>query len=632
MIDSSQRTQERRRLVIFACFLGLCAAALIVKLVQLMVVVPAREGEQTLVLPDVERGAILDRQGRILAITTKEQTVSAWVPSITSPAESAELLSRALGMDAAEIKDNWRKHPGYALVKRKAAPAEADAVRALKAEGKLAGIRLEDEYGRAYPEGRLASHVVGYVGVDNVAWDGIEYTLNDDLAPQPVGTEHETVFGNQVFLTIDVNAQYIVEKAARQAMEATRADSLMILAMDARSGEILAYSSLPDFDPNEFQKESPQVDRNSLVNRPVALAYEPGSVFKIFTISSLLELGAITPESHFFCPGYYEKKLRDGSVIRISCIREHGDVTPQKILQYSCNAGAAYASETANPESFSQMLVRYGFGKPTGIPLLGETAGLLRKPSTWSARSKPTIAIGQEVSVSAVQVLAAATALANGGVLLKPAIVKKIVSADGRTIKEFGREPLWEVISPNTAREVLQMMETATSAEGTARRAAIPGLRISAKTGTAQVLNTATGKYSESDFIASMIGIFPTDDPRLILYVVIQNPKGESYLGSTIAAPVFRQAAVGLADYLGIPREGSNVASHPGEIEVRLSKKIEISSVMPDLMGTPKKLLLPLLVRDDISVTITGSGYVVRQEPPAGTKIEKGSKIVLELQ
>jgi cell division protein FtsI (penicillin-binding protein 3) len=632
LIDPRQRTQEGKRLVFIAVFLGLCAVALVVKLVQLMIVTPAREGEQALVLPDVERGAILDRHGRILAITTKQQTVSAWVPGITAPEETAGLLAGILGMNASGLRENWKKHPGYALVKRKVSAKEAEDVRALKNQGKLAGIRLDDEYGRSYPEGRLASHAIGYVGVDNVAWDGIEYTLNDDLAPQPVGTENDTVFGNQVFLTLDVNAEFIVEKVARQAMQVTKADSLMILAMEARTGEILAYSSLPDFDPNEFQNDSPQVDRNSLSDRPVAFAYEPGSVFKIFTISSLLDMGAITPESHFFCPGYYEQKLRDGSTIRIRCIRAHGDVTPQKILQFSCNAGAAYASDTANKESFSQKLVRFGFGKQTGIPLNGETAGLLSKASEWSGRSKPTIAMGQEVSVSAVQVLAAATAIANDGVLLKPVIVKKIVSPDGKTIKEFGREPLWEAISAATAREVLAMMETATDEAGTARRAAIPGLRISAKTGTAQVLNQSTGKYSENDFIASMIGIFPTDDPQLIIYVVIQNPRGESYYGSTIAAPVFHDAAVGLADYLGIPRKGSNITAGPAEIQVKLPKTIEVSSRMPDLRGTPKKLLLPLLLRDDITVEITGSGYVVAQDPPPGTLIEKGATIILELQ
>jgi cell division protein FtsI (penicillin-binding protein 3) len=629
---AGERGKERRRLFVFGCVLALCAIGLIVKLIQLMLVIPAQESEKSLVLPDVERGAILDRQGRIFAITTKQKTVSSWIPSLTDAEETADLLSKALDIPKETIKDNLATHPGYTIIKRRASAAEAEAVSALKAQGKLQGIRLEDEYGRSYPEGRLACHAVGYVGMDNVPWDGIEYTLNEDLSPQTVGTEQDTVFGNQVFLTIDVNAQYIVDTIGREAMASTRADSITILVMDARTGEILSYSSMPDFDPNEFQRESPSVDKNALMNRPVAMAYEPGSVFKIFTISSMLDLGAITEESHFTCNGYYEKELSDGTDIKINCVGVHGDVTPQQILKYSCNAGAAYASDSVDSDALYQKLVRYGFGKATGIPLLGETTGLLRKPALWTERSKATIAFGQEVSVSALQIVTAATALTNGGVLLKPFLIRKIVSPDGKTIKEFSREPLWEVVSAATARRVLDMMETATESGGTARRAAVPGLRIAAKTGTAQVFTQATGTYSESDFVASTIGIFPAEDPRLIAYVVIQNPKGESYLGSTIAAPVLRDVIMGLSDYLGIPRQGTSTMAHSGEIEVKLPKSIEIGSVMPDLTGTAKKLLLPLLLRDDITVTIEGSGYVERQSPPPGTKIEKGMKIVLELE
>jgi cell division protein FtsI (penicillin-binding protein 3) len=632
VIDARGRARARKRLLVFAGILGVIALVLVAKLVQLMLVIPAREGGEALVLPQVERGPILDRQGRLLAVTTQAKTVSTWSPALSAPEESAELLSSALGMPAADIREIWSRHPGYAIVKRKVSEAEAESVRALKDQGRLQGVRLEDEFGRFYPEGRLASHVVGYVGVDNVPWDGIEYTFNNELAPQPVGTDTDTVFGNQVSLTLDVNIQYLVEKTAREALGTTKADSLIILVMDARSGEILGYSSLPDFDPNEFQRGSPRADAASLVNRPMAAAYEPGSVFKIFSIASLLDLGTITPDSHFTCPGYYEKKLRDGTVIRINCIREHGTVTPQLILKYSCNAGAGYASDTAEADAFAQMLVRFGFGKPTGLPLLGETPGLLRKPGQWSARSKATIAMGQELSASALQVVTAATAIANGGVLLRPQIVLRVVSPEGKVVKEFGREPLWEVVSPASAREVLDMMETATGEGGTARRAAVPGLRISAKTGTAQVTSRDTGKYSEKDFVASLLGIFPTDDPRLIVYVVIQNPRGESYFGSTIAAPVFHDVAVGLADYLGIPRKGTEVVTHSGSMRVTLPKKVAVTDVMPDLRGTPKRLLLPLLLRDDITVKIQGSGSVVRQQPAPGARLTKGALIILELE
>ncbi|HUI71395.1 MAG TPA: penicillin-binding protein [Spirochaetia bacterium] len=631
MTDRPEKTRSTRRLFIFAGVLGLAAIALFVQLVRLTVLVPAREGTDTLVLPQVERGAILDRDGKILAVTTRQRRVSVWVPGLTNAQESASLLAPILGMDRSALLDTWSRHEGYVVVKRRVPPEQTQQILGLKSQGKLAGIRVEDDFGRFYPQGRLASHVVGYVGLDNIPWDGIEYTFNDDLAPQPVGTDPDTIFGSQVFLTIDSDLEYQVEKIARAAFEANKPDSLSILVMDSRSGEILAYSSLPDFDPNEFQNDSPQVDRASLVNWPVAVSYEPGSTFKVFSLSSMLALGAITPESHFFTPGFYVKRLPNGDTIRIGDVGKNGDLTPREIIEYSSNSGAAYASDQVDKESLYQMLTRFGFGKPTGLPLLGETGGLLRKPSLWSARSKPTVTIGQEISVSAVQMLQAATAIANGGVLLKPLIVEKIVSPEGKVVREFGREPLWEVVSPQVASEMLDFMEAATSPAGTARRAAIPGIRISAKTGTAQVA-TASGGYSPDDFIASMLGILPTDDPRLIIYVVMQNPRGQSYYGSTIAGPIFHDVALAAIDILGIPREGTRAVKAPSDVSVTIPRQAEVSSVMPDLMGMPKRLLLPLLLRKDISVSIRGSGFVAKQDPPAGTPIRPGMKITLELK
>ena len=653
--DRSETARARRRLFIFASLLGVIALALIVQLVRLTLVLPSREGDEALVLPEVQRGSILDRQGRILAVTTRLQRVSVWTPSVTDAEETASELGRVLGMEPALVLDTVRRRDGYAVIKRRITPEEAAAIQKLKSDGKLVGVRLENDFSRFYPQGRLASHIVGYVGADNVPLDGVEYTFNDELAPQPVGTDAEPVYGDQVFLTIDLDMQYAVDRVARAAMEANRADALTILVMDARTGELLAYTALPDFDPNEFQKDSPQIDPASLVNRPVTAAYEPGSVFKIFSLSSMLDQHVITPNDQFPGYGFYEKKLQNGETIRIRDIAAHGDLTPQQIIEFSSNAGAAYASDRIDSDSLYRMLTRFGFGKPTGVPLQGETAGLLRPVSQWSARSKPTITIGQEIAVSAMQVMAAASAITNGGVLLKPLLIKKIVSPQGTVVKEFGREPLWEVISVESARTMLSWMESATLPAGTAHRAAIEGARISAKTGTAQVTDPRTGAYSASDFSASMIGIFPTDDPRLIVYVVVQNPRGQSYYGSQIAAPIFREVAVSLMDKLGIPRAGTSMASPkadsaspkadsaspqadsaPPKADSAVSRPsgtgMEIGSAMPDLRGNPKKLLLPLLLRKNLAVTINGSGYVVTQDPPPGTRIQEGMKIDLELR
>ena len=234
--------------------------------------------------------------------------------------------------------------------------------------------------------------------------------------------------------------------------------------------------------------------------------------------------------------------------------------------------------------------------------------------------------------MSALQVAAAAVAIADGGTLLEPEVVARIVAPDGRVVKSYGRKPLWDAVSAGTARQVLQMMESATGEGGTARRAAIDGLRISAKTGTAQVTDPATGAYSKTDFIASLLGIFPTDRPEVVVYVVIQNPRGESYFGSTIAAPVFRDVALELVDALGIPRAGESTLPRVGATVAAAPAAAEIGATMPDLTGMAKRLLLPLLARDDLEVVLRGSGSVVRQDPPPGAPVTPGMRIVLELE
>jgi cell division protein FtsI (penicillin-binding protein 3) len=285
-----------------------------------------------------------------------------------------------------------------------------------------------------------------------------------------------------------------------------------------------------------------------------------------------------------------------------------------------------------NPEDFYRILQAFGFGRPTGLPLPGESAGILSAPARWSLRTKATIAFGQEISVSALQMLQAATAIANGGLMLTPHIVRKIVSASGEPVKEFNREPVREVLSPETARAVLDMMAAATEEGGTARRGRVEGVRISAKTGTAQVLDPATSTYSQSNFIASFLGIFPTEDPRLIVYVVINNPKGDAYYGSQIAAPVFRGVAEDLIDYLGIRRSGDAVVEQPGSVRVRLPPPLRLGEAMPDLTGTPKRLLLPLLADGRLQVRIQGDGYVAAQDPAPGTVLQPGTIITLRLQ
>jgi cell division protein FtsI (penicillin-binding protein 3) len=575
----------------------------------------------------VERGPILDRNGRILAIQNRLANVSAWLPNVKDAEATSRLLAPILGMPESEIHAKLTgSGPNYVTLKRKISPSESAAIEALKAQGSLGGISLEPSSGRSYPGKTLASHAVGFAGTDNIGLSGIEYTMNGYLAPVPDdAAAADVVYGNQVYLTLDVNIQHFAERTVARLVEEHQADSAMLLVMKADTGEILGYASTPDYDPNTFYV----FDDSHRKNRPISLLYEPGSVFKIFSLGAFMQAGGITEHSTFLCNGEYTNEYLDEP---IKCLGAHGYVTPVDILKYSCNAGAAYASETVTSETFYSVLRQFGFGGQTGIELNGEEYGILRNPSQWSMRSKPSISMGQEIAVTAVQVAAAATVYANDGVLLRPHIVKRIVSPDGTVLRENGREAVRRVLSPEVAGSVLEMMTAVAETGGTGYRAGIEGLSISMKTGTAELFDHAAGKYSDDEFIASSLAIFPTDDPQLIVYVVIESPRGQRRYGGQIAAPVIKEAAEFLLPYLDVPFPGNRVVTHSGRVTVRVPPEIRLGSTVPDFTGYPKRSLLPLFERTDLTVKITGDGYVTRQNPAAGTPVTEGMTITLELE
>ncbi len=617
---------QKSRFVFFASVTGVFILLILLRYLQIMVLDPPRQPLYSSTRATIERGPILDRNGRILAIQTRLNSVTAWIPTLGDKEKTAEILAGELGLDKKSLLEKFNTHSGFLYIKRKITPTESKRIEKLINEGKLQGIALEPEYGRNYPEKQLAAHITGFTGIDNIGLDGLELTYNDILSPKPPG-EKGIIYGNQLFLTIDITVQYITEKLAREAFRKYNADSVIILVMDAKSGEFLSYTSIPEFDPNNFTSAT----ASEKENRPVTWAYEPGSVFKIFSLSSMMEIGGITQNSHFYCDGRYEKKFPDETVV-INCLGVHGDVTPQTIIQYSCNSGAAYASDTVSVLDFYLKLTDFGFGSKTGLPFPGETAGILKKPEQWSGRTKPTIAIGQEISVSAVQMITAATVLSNGGTLLRPHIVKKIVSPEGKLITEFHRTPVRNVIGPSVARAILNDMETATLPTGTARRLKIKGLRISAKTGTAQKIDPKTGKYSKDAFVASTMAIFPTQDPRVIIYAVIDHPRGPEYYGGRIVAPMVRELAEEIIPVLGIPKETDTVIKHPGVVKIKLPEKLILGDKLPDLTGLSKRQLLPLFSLEGITVEISGEGWVVSQSPAPGTPIKKGMVVKLKLR
>lgn len=615
---------NRRRYKIAFALLSMLVILVFVQFASLMLTaVPAEEAATRSSLAP-ERGAIYDRHGRVLALQTELDTVTAWTPHIRDPHTTASTLADILDLHEAELIERILGSSGFLIIKRTITPTESERLRGLISQGRLPGIRLEPDTGRSYPERHLASHLIGYVGVDNVGLNGIEYSYNNYLLSPPTdGAAGNS--GNRIYLTIDLAIQSEFERMAQRALEDNRADSVVLLAADARTGEYFAYTSLPNYDPNNFDRYSAEDRRN----RPVSMVYEPGSVFKVFSVASFIELGGLDPSDRFQTAGGYRSP--DGS-FTLRDVGNYGLLDAEGIIKYSSNVAAAYASERVQDDAFYHMIRRFGFGSPTGIGLNGEERGLLREPARWSLRSKQTISIGQEIGVTANQIVAAATALANEGVLLKPHVVARIVSPDGRTLHEFGREPVREVVSPRTARTLLDYMRASTEGAGTARRIRIDGVDIAAKTGTAEVYDSSIGSYSPEAFIASTLAILPAHDPTIILYAVIVHPRGESIYGSRIAVPLVREATEFLIPYLGIPTSRDQIARHGGRIAVSSPRLPQLEDTVPDYSGLPKRTLLPLLQRDDVVVDIRGSGWVVRQSPPPGTAAEPGMVLRLDLE
>ncbi len=600
--------------------------ALFVLIAAAAVAVVARYGSIMLGGPQVaaavppqrsERGPILDRNGRILAIQTELETVWAWRPEVQDPERTATELSPLIGVSETELRNRLTGPTGSATLKRAISPAESEAIRAARGAGLLQGVRLRPDYGRSYPEQESLAAALGFVGDDGYGLAGIEYTMEPWLSPGPEGG-----YGNQVFLTVDMSIQHEAERLARRAFEEHQADSVMLLVLDSRSGGVLGYASVPGYDPNQFAEYPERARRN----RPISDVYEPGSVFKVFSMAGFHHLGTLDADTTFNTTGLYERTtppIRD--------LANYGTIDFTGIIRFSSNVGAAMASEQVTERAFYNMLRLFGFAERTGIDMNGEEAGLLARPENWSGRTKPTLAIGQEIAVTALQLASAATVFANSGVLIKPNIVDKIVSPSGRIVQNYGRTPVREVVSPATAHQTLLAMEQAVVA-GTARRLAYEGLRIAAKTGTAEKIDPRTGRYSAEAFVASTLAILPVDDPSLVIYMAIDHPKAGEFYGGRIVTPVIREFLDFLVPYLGIPLAGDRTIAHPGRITVTPVRLPAIAETVPDFAGLPKRSLLPLLELEDIDVRIDGFGWVVRQRPAPGTLIQPGTTIYLELE
>ena len=621
--------KTRKAFFIFAlAFIALCG--IIGRYFQIMVLSP-RDESASQKNYRVERGPILDRNGVVLAIQTRLFRVSGWRPTLKNPDYVAKKLSEILEIPEEEIKAKFEKKGGDLIqLARKVSFEAAEKIQDLLKSGEISGIRVDNDYGRLYPEKELASHLIGFAGEDNKGLDGIELQMDKYL--YPAGNQDAisgVVYGNQVYLTIDVNIQNFAQQASMDVMEQYEPlDGVITLVADAKTGEILAYVSMPELDLNNYTKY--RADDPIKRNKPVIYTYEPGSVFKVFSISSFMHIpNGITAESRFFCNGFYTNVIGNP----IKCTGKHGDIDTGDIIKYSCNPGTCTASESVSPDEFYFMIKQFGFGEPSGVELPGEEKGNVRPPAKWSDRSKPTMAMGQEVQVNAMQIIKAATAISNHGIMLTPHVIKKVVDATGHLVFENEKQTVMEVVSQKVADEMLLMMERASVDRGTARRHNVGGIRMSMKTGTAQVYDEVIKKYSDEKFTASCIAIFPTEDPQYIIYNVVFHPmKGGITTGAGIAVPAVGKLANDIISYKGMARKGDTVLGFDGSIEGAQEKNYSVIDVIPDFTGASKKHLLPLFKDDRFNLIIKGEGWVVKQSPEPGTPVEPGMTLEFELQ
>ncbi|GBD20311.1 Stage V sporulation protein D [bacterium HR28] len=505
------------------------------------------------------RGDILDARGRVLATDIPADRVSAIVRQVEDPHRTAQLLAPLIGRSAEDIEAALTQ-PGreWVVLQRQLDPEVSAQIRALE----LPGIVLDPEPKRAYPMGDFASQVLGFVNWEYRGAYGLEAAYDSvvggipgqlvgerDLAGNVIALGQSSwnppKDGATLVLTIDSAVQYIAESVLDRTIQEQRAAGGTIIVMDVRTGAILAMANRPSFDPNRFTAVS---DPALFVNPSVSATYEPGSTFKVITMALGLDAGVVTPQT--VVDGGAYRELPDGTRIYNALLQEFGPETMTEVLIHSSNVGAMEVVDRLGPERFYDGVERFGFGQPTGVDLPGEVEGIVNRPGTagWSLTTFYTNAFGQGIAVTPLQLVTAVSAIANGGVLMRPYIVQEI--RDGQRIQVTQPTPVRRVIREETARTLSEMLAEVMDSYSTRFR--IPGYRIAAKTGTAEIPGPHGYERGEGATIASVIGYGPVENPRFCVLVKIDRPKGSPW-GERAAGPAFAEVFRQLLLLYGIP-------------------------------------------------------------------------------
>ncbi|MCF8091889.1 MAG: penicillin-binding protein 2 [Desulfotignum sp.] len=539
-----------------------------------------------------ERGQILDRHWNKLGTTLDAMTVTADPLRIEAPVKTARALAQILETDPETLAEKLSTDNRYFLVAESISPDLAQQVRALN----LPGIYFKKSFKRFYPNRDLAAQVIGFTGKDDTGLEGLEFKYNDLLDGKTVTTKvrrdgtgrildidrkkQDELRGNSIVLTLDNKIQFFSETILEQTVKKHKAKSGLTLVMQPATGELLAIAQYPRFNPNNYQEFDPGLFRN----RAVTDAFEPGSTMKVFTAAAAME-NNLTPGSIFFCEnGQY----RIGRYT-IHDTHPHDWLSINQIITYSSNIGAVKISETIGKKALHDYLTRFGFGEKTGVECPGETTGTLTAPDLWSGIDAGAIAFGQGISVSAIQLISAISAIANNGQLMKPMLVKKIVSNTGRDIQVFHPTRLRRAVSFQTAAQVKQMMNLAVREKGTGTKAALDGYTVCGKTGTAQKVMTGQKGYAKDRYTSVFAGFAPLQNPQLVILVVVNEPRKQHY-GGDVAAPAFKTILAHSFNYLSIPpTTGSMVAEASGRkmpaASVKTSPGGSAFMTGPDLKG-----------------------------------------------
>jgi cell division protein FtsI (penicillin-binding protein 3) len=594
MATADPKFSKNSRLYLLGAVLALWCVAICGRLIYLQVfsygkfVKQAGHQQQRAIPLASKRGVIYDRAGRELAMSVMVDSAFAVPTEVKDLPTAISLITRITGDDYHDVLADCRAHKTFCWVARKADDETIQRINSLK----LQGIHFQKEPKRFYPARELAAQVLGSVGMEDTGLSGIEHEYDEQLRGKPgkmfisvdarkqwfsdVATQPDP--GDNVVLTIDKNIQYIAEKELDQAIHDTQAIAGTVIVENPHTGEILALANRPTFNPNV----SKQIKSDTLTNRAVSYVYEPGSAFKVVTISAALEEKVTNPDEIFDC--------QMGSIVyngmRIRDAEAHGLLPVSGVLAHSSNVGAIKIALRLGEDRYYRYIRAFGFGQQTGIELPGETRGITKPPSRWSKVSIAAISIGQEIGISPIQLSGLISTIANDGIYVAPRIVAGTVQPQGapQTVA-FHPAASHRVISPYTAAEMRSMMQKVVL-EGTGRKANLEGYSSAGKTGTGQKVDPATGAYSKTKYVASFAGFAPVNNPQIVVAVILDSAVG-LHQGGQVSAPVFHRIAQQALQYLHVPHDLPLAPKHQLLLAQAKLKEKDLADDTPDHPGEP---------------------------------------------